>query len=144
MIKIFLAEDEVVVRNGIKHLIAWPDYGFEFAGEAPDGEIAWTMIQAIRPDVLITDVRMPFMDGLTLSRLVRKELPKAHILILSGYDDFQYAQEALNIGIEQYLLKPITRERLMAVLEEIRETILAEQSPENGCAQSREDEGDGS
>ena len=81
-VKIFLVEDEIVIRNGIKNSIEWEKEGYEFVGEASDGELAYPMIVKERPDILITDIKMPFMDGLELSRLVRKELPELKILIL--------------------------------------------------------------
>ena len=75
MLKVFLVEDEFVIREGIKNNIDWKAHGYEFCGEAGDGELAYPMIQKLRPDIVITDIRMPFMDGLELSRLIRKELP---------------------------------------------------------------------
>lgn len=68
----FLVEDEVVIREGIREIINWQEYGFSFVGEAADGELAWPLIQKQKPDILITDIKMPFMDGLALSRLVKK------------------------------------------------------------------------
>ena len=75
MLKVFLAEDEFVVREGIKNKIDWNQNGYEFCGEAGDGELAYSMIQKLKPDILITDIKMPFMDGLTLSRMVKAEFP---------------------------------------------------------------------
>ena len=94
-------------------------YGFELAGEASDGEMALPLILKSKPDLLITDIKMPFMDGLTLCKLVKKELPDIKIVILSGYDDFNYAKQAINIGVEDYLLKPITKNAFIERLEEI-------------------------
>ena len=108
MIKVFLVEDEVVIRDAIKNSIDWEQEGYEFVGEASDGELALPMILKEKPDILITDIRMPFMDGLELSRLVKKELPDTNIIILSGYDEFEYAKEAIKIGISDYLLKPVS------------------------------------
>ena len=96
MLKVFLVEDEIVMREGIKKNIDWEKEGFSFTGEASDGELAFPMIQKLHPDILITDIRMPFMDGLELSRLVKREFPKIKIIILSGYDEFEYAKEAMN------------------------------------------------
>ena len=101
MIKVFLVEDEVVIRDAIKNSIDWEQEGYEFVGEASDGELALPMILKEKPDILITDIRMPFMDGLELSRLVKKELPDTNIIILSGYDEFEYAKEAIKIGVEE-------------------------------------------
>ena len=121
MLKTFLVEDEVVIREMIKKMIPWEQYGFELAGEASDGEMALPLILKSKPDLLITDIKMPFMDGLTLCKLVKKELPNIKIVILSGYDDFNYAKQAINIGVEDYLLKPITKNAFIERLQEIHD-----------------------
>lgn len=127
MIKVFLVEDEIIVRNGIKNQINWEKEGFEFVGEASDGELAFPMIQQIKPDIIITDIKMPFMDGLQLSKLVKKELPDIKIIILSGYDEFEFAKEAINIGITDYLLKPIASEELLNAVLRVSNIIYEEQ-----------------
>lgn len=128
---VFLVEDESLIRRGIKNLIEWNEYGFEFAGEAQDGELAWPLIQKTKPDIVITDIKMPFMDGLALSKLIRKELPDTTIIILSGYDDFTYAKEAIAIGVSRYLLKPLSKEQLTEALCQIREMKDKEQEQKN-------------
>ena len=128
MIKVFLVEDEVIIRNGIKNNIPWEAEGFEFAGEASDGELAWPLIRRIHPDILITDIRMPFMDGLELSALVRKELPDTKIIILSGFGEFEYAKKAITLGITEYLLKPISSEKLLEVVKRVADIIREEQA----------------
>ena len=120
MLNIFLAEDEVVVRETIKRMIPWEELGFELVGEAADGEMALPLLIRQQPDLLITDIKMPFMDGLTLARLAKKEIPGLKVVILSGYDDFNYAKQAIGIGVEDYLLKPITKNALIERLSEIR------------------------
>ena len=125
MVKLFLCEDEIVMRDGIKKHIDWEKEGIEFAGEASDGELAYPMILEQKPDILLTDIKMPFMDGLELSELVKKELPDIKIIILSGYDEFAYAQKAVSLGVTEYLLKPISpaklRESIRSVAEKIEE-----------------------
>lgn len=128
MIKVFLVEDEYAIREGIKRTIRWEEDGFCLVGEAGDGEVAYPKILAAKPDILITDIRMPFMDGLELSKLVKKELPNIKILILSGYDDFSYAKEAISIGVEEYLLKPISEEILMNELKKVSESIRSQEA----------------
>lgn len=113
MLKVFLVEDEFVVREGIKNNVDWQAHGYEFCGEASDGELAFPMIQKLKPDIVITDIRMPFMDGLVLSRLIKKEMPWIEIIILTGYEEFEYAKESIKIGISQYLTKPISGEELL-------------------------------
>lgn len=120
MVKVFLVEDEIVIRENICQMVPWAEYGFELCGEAGDGEMALPLILEKKPDVLITDIRMPFMDGLELSQIVRKELPDTKIVIVSGYDDFNYARTAITIGVEEYLLKPVSRQDFVDVLEKIR------------------------
>lgn len=127
MFKVFLVEDEIVVREGLRKNIQWEQYGFSFAGDAPDGELALPLIRQIQPDLLLTDIKMPFMDGLALSELVRKELPQTKIVIISGYDDFTYAQQAIRMGVEQYLLKPVIKEKLVELLVSLHKKMEAEQ-----------------
>lgn len=121
MLKVFLVEDEIVVRESIRQMIPWMKFGFELCGEAGDGEMALPLIQRQKPDLVITDIRMPFMDGLELSRMVKKDLPETKIVIISGYHDFEYAKAAISIGVEQYLLKPVSRQEFLGVLKKIRD-----------------------
>ena len=125
-IKVFLVEDEMVIRRGIKNSIDWEKEGYIFCGEASDGELAYPMIIKEKPDILITDIRMPFMDGLELCKLVKKELPYIKILILSGYDEFDYAKEAIRLGVTEYLLKPISSGKLLEALNGVSESIRRE------------------
>lgn len=105
MIKVFLVEDEKIIRKSIKNNVKWEENGFEFAGEAPDGEMALPMIEKLHPDIVITDIKMPFMDGLELSDILKKKMPEIQIIILSGYGEFDYAKEAIKIGVtEGYVL----------------------------------------
>lgn len=124
--KVFLVEDEFIVREGIKNNIDWGANGFEFCGEASDGELAFPMIKKERPDIVITDIRMPFMDGLELSRLIKKEFPNTRIMILSGYEEFEYAKTAIQIGVEEYLLKPINGEELLKAVRRVADKIQEE------------------
>ena len=123
MLRVFLVEDESVIREGLRDKIPWEQYGFQFVGEAADGEMALPLIRKLKPDVLITDIKMPFMDGLSLSEMVKEEFPRTRIIIISGYDDFEYARQAIVVGVDQYLLKPITRATLRNVLLELKEKI---------------------
>ena len=124
--KVFLVEDEIVTREGIRDNVNWEEVGFEFCGEAPDGEIALPLIEKIQPDVLITDIKMPFMDGLQLSKIIREHMPWIKIIILSGHNEFEYAQSAVKLGVTEYLLKPISAQDLHQVLRSLRETLVRE------------------
>ena len=134
MVKLFLVEDEIVMRDGIKRQINWEKEDIEFVGEASDGELAWPMILETKPDILLTDIKMPFMDGLELSALVRKELPDTAIIILSGYDEFVYAQQAVSLGVTDYLLKPLPPGKLLECIRRVQEKIKQERAqPENNA-----------
>lgn len=126
MYKVFLVDDEIVIREGIRNNFPWEAAGFVLCGEAPDGEMALPMMQELKPDILITDIRMPFMDGLALSRQVARTMPWVHTVILSGYDDFSYAREAISLGVKEYLLKPVSAQQLEDILRRIAENIRRE------------------
>lgn len=135
MLRVFLVEDESIIRETLRDTVPWAQYGYSFAGEAGDGEMALPLIRQVKPDVLITDIRMPFMDGLSLSELVSREFPEMKIVIISGYDDFEYARQAISIGVDRYLLKPITKKALLDVLKELKEKIEGEQANRSYLAQ---------
>lgn len=121
--KVFLVEDEIVTREGIRDTIDWAAAGYQFCGEAPDGEMALPLIRERQPETVITDIKMPFMDGLQLCRILRETLPSTKIIILSGHDEFKYAQEAIKIGVTEYLLKPIVPHDLIAALRKVAQQI---------------------
>ena len=128
MLKVFLVEDESVVRESLRNNIPWKEYGFNFVGEASDGEMALPLIRKTAPDVLITDIKMPFMDGLSLSHIVKKEFPSMRVIIMSGYDDFEYAKRAIKEGVDQYISKPITKSGMKEVLDSVKEKIEKERT----------------
>lgn len=134
MFKVFLVEDEIVVREGIRNNINWEQYGFIYVGDASDGELALPLIRQIQPDLLITDIKMPFLDGLSLIEMIRKELPKTKIVIISGYDDFSCAQQAISMGVEQYLLKPITKDKMVETLIALQKKMEEEQQQQEYLA----------
>ena len=126
MIRVFLVDDEIVIREGIRVSFPWDQTEYTLVGEAPDGEMALPMIRDTRPDILITDIRMPFMDGMELCRIVRREMPRIGIIILSGYDEFEYARQGIQLGVKEYMLKPVTAEELRAALDRVSESIRRE------------------
>lgn len=128
MYSVFIVDDEQIVLEGIRKKIDWENSNFTFAGEATDGELALSMIQEVKPDILITDIKMPFMDGLELSRLLKKTQPWIRIIILSGHDEFDYAKKAISIGVEEYILKPFTHEDLLNSLNKVAAKLDAERS----------------
>ena len=139
MYKVYLVEDESIVREGLRDNIPWEQYGFAFIGDSADGELALPEILRLQPDVLITDIRMPFMDGLSLSRIVKKKLPQTRIIILSGYHDFDYAQKAIEIGVERFLTKPVTRRAVTQLLAELAQKIETEQRSRDDLRRRQEE-----
>ena len=121
MVKVYLVEDEIIIRQSIKNSIDWEKEGYEFVGDASDGELALPVILKEKPDILITDIRMPFMDGLELSRMVKAELPDIKIVILSGYAEFEYAQQGIQLGVMDYLLKPASVSDVKELLNKLNE-----------------------
>lgn len=120
---VFLIDDEIEVREGIRRRINWAEEGFEYCGDASDGEVAIPMINQLQPDIVITDIRMPFMDGLEVSRILRSKMPWVKIIILSGYDEFEYAREALRMHVHEYCLKPLSSSDLLQILHRVAKQI---------------------
>lgn len=116
MTRVFLVDDEIIMRESLRNLFSKMEQEYVLVGEAPDGEIALPMILEQQPDVLITDICMPFMDGLELAEHVRKALPDVKIMMISGYDDGSYMQRAKQIGVQAYIRKPITSAMLLRAL----------------------------
>ena len=139
MYSVFAVDDEPIVLEGIRSKIDWEGSGFTFAGEATDGEIALSMIHEIKPDILITDIKMPFMDGLQLAEAIKKTQPWIKIIILSGHDEFDYAKKAISIGIEDYLLKPFTPDELLTSLNKTASQIDKERKQLSDISRLREE-----
>ena len=119
MIKVLIVEDEKIIREGIKKAIEWQKNGFLIVGEAEDGEEAWDMISCLSPDVIITDVQMPFMNGIELQKKVKALGLDVYTVVISGYNDFEYAQAMLNNGVFAYILKPLKADELEKILGDI-------------------------
>lgn len=128
MLKLLIVEDEMLVRLGLKTTVDWNSLGFEIVGEAEDGEMALNMAKELRPDLVITDISMPRMDGLELIKALKKELPAAKVLVLSCHKDYEYVREAMqNYGALDYLLKiKLKPEELKEVMLRAKETIETE------------------
>lgn len=124
MIKVLIADDETLVRAGIKAVIPWEENGFEVVGEAWDGQDAYEKILSLHPDILITDIKMPKMDGIELLKKLRDEKIPIRTVILSCFDDFDLVREGMKYGAKDYILKlSIDPEQLLTVLNEIREEL---------------------
>jgi two-component system response regulator YesN len=118
-----LVDDEILMRETIRDCIDWGKEGFLYCGGASDGETALPIIEEVRPDILITDIRMPFMNGLELIQAVRSRWPEIKIIILSGYEDFEYARTALRMGVEDYCLKPLSSADIIRILHQVSDKV---------------------
>ncbi|MFP4977898.1 response regulator [Paenibacillus sp. CN-4] len=126
MYKLILAEDEEEVREGIVQQIDWAAYGFEVPEHAENGREAAEMIDRLLPDVVVTDIQMPFMNGLQLAEWIRSKHPDTKIIILTGYDEFEYAQKAIKLQIDEYILKPFSTQELIDVILKVKSQIETE------------------
>lgn len=123
MYHVFLADDEPWALMTLKNMIEWSDYGFAVSGEAEDGEQALARINRTEPDLIISDIRMPGMDGLTLLQTIRDSGLSSEVLLVSGYTDFEYARKALRFGCAGYLVKPVEEKELIEYLEKIKQRL---------------------
>ncbi len=141
MYHVFIADDEPWALMVLKNIIPWSDYGFVISGEAEDGQQALDRIETTRPDLIISDIRMPGMDGLTLIRTIREKQWNMEVLLVSGYSDFEYAREALRLGCHGYLVKPVEEKELIEYLEKIRNLLDArrEKAGESAAAEEKEE-----
>lgn len=132
MLKVFIVDDDSVARTNIKTLIDWCEHGFEICGEAINGRNAIESIRKYAPDIVITDMSMPVMDGVALIEFLEKVYPNIKIIALSGYDDFNYVRQSLKKGAVDYLLKhKLSSDILLNVLQVVKDMIFSEQEKEN-------------
>lgn len=119
MMKVFIVDDEDILRQGLIYTIDWMALDAVVVGDAPDGRTALERIADTRPDLVLTDIKMPRMDGLALTRALKEAYPEICVVLLTSYADFQYAQEALRLDVFDYLLKPVDEDELTRVMEKL-------------------------
>ncbi|CAH1222083.1 Protein-glutamate methylesterase/protein-glutamine glutaminase [Paenibacillus auburnensis] len=127
MIKVLIVDDEPKLREGLRTLIPWEEEGYTVVATAANGFEALEKFHTFAPGLVVADIRMPGMDGLELITELRKQNANCHVLILSGYADFEYAKRAISCHIDGYLLKPVDEEELISYLQELRVTIEREE-----------------
>ena len=135
---IILVDDEEEVRKSIIKQIDWESAGFKVVGDAENGEDALEKIEVLEPDVVLTDIRMPYMDGLTLAEKIRQRYPSMKVVIFSGYDDFEYAQKAIKLNVTEYILKPVNVEELTSILKRIKSNLDEEIEEKRNVSRLRE------
>lgn len=122
-IKVFLVDDEYLERTLIRCCIPWDDYDCEIVGEAESGEDMLKQIDSVRPDIIFTDICMPFMDGIEMAKIVKERYSETQIVIITGHRDFEYAKSAIHIGVSDYLLKPIDKNELIQIIQKLKNRI---------------------
>jgi len=122
IVKVLIVEDEILVRIGLKMSVDWERHGYQIVGEASDGIEALRLCESLKPDIVLTDIKMPKMNGLEFIKQLNDKYPDIKAVILSNYDEFSYAQEALNLGTVNYVLKvDVNPDELIEILNNIRE-----------------------
>lgn len=119
MYKLMIVDDEYATRHGLKVCIDWASYGIEVVGEAENGKRGLELVEQLRPDIVLSDVRMPYMDGIEMSKLLKQQHPEIKIVFISGYDDIEYLKSAMKVDAVDYILKPVNLVELQAVIEKI-------------------------
>ena len=119
MYRVILVDDERLILRGLSTVVPWAEMGCEVAGTAHDGAGGLALIRDLRPDIVLTDIRMPNMDGLTMLAAIRSEFPEIQMSVLTAYRDFEYARQAITLGVCRYLLKPSNLEELKDAVREM-------------------------
>jgi two-component system response regulator YesN len=129
MLKAVVFDDEYIVLKGLQAMIDWPSFGIELTGTASDGYSALELFRKVQPDIILTDIRMPGMDGLQLIEAVMKEAPNTYCIVFSGFNEFEYVRRAIELGVADYLDKPIT---IQSIEKAIRKMLVkTEEQKEN-------------
>lgn len=123
MLSVFLVDDEKLIRDGMKKLLKWEENGFQVIGEAANGRDALQAVLTLMPDIVLTDLRMPAMDGLSLAAALAEQAPSVEVVIITGYDEFEYAKSAVRSGVFDYLLKPVSQQELLDTMLRLRSKI---------------------
>ena len=126
MYKLLLVDDEEDVREGVVREINWEAIGFEVVDKAENGKEALEMVERLQPDVVVTDIQMPFMNGLQLAEAIRERFPTIKLIILTGHDEFEYAQRAIKLHIDEYVLKPFSAQELVNALLKVKAQVQEE------------------
>ena len=139
MLRVVLVDDEKMIRDGMAATFPWRELGMEVVATAENGQKGLEIVSATQPQIIITDIRMPKMDGLEFIKRVREWLPEVKIIVLSGYDEFSYAQKALRYGVSDYILKPVGVKELSRVLQKLKQDMEADFSAELSLVRAKKE-----
>lgn len=130
-LKVLLVDDEIMIREGFKHLFDWEAHGCEVVGEASDGMEALAQIDELLPDIVIMDINVPIMNGLKVIEISRTKHPQTAYVIVSGYDDFSYCKKALQLQIADYILKPVNYEEFGSCIDNLKISMYKSKAKDN-------------
>jgi len=119
-----LVEDESFERNSLVNFVDWSIVGIDIIGEAANGSQGFALVEKLRPDIVLTDVKMPIMNGIELSKKIRQYAPDTEIIFLSSYDDFEYAKQAIDLNVQAYVMKPVNEVELLRVIKKAADAII--------------------
>ena len=135
MMKVLITDDEIQIRKGLRLKVDWEEEGFQIVEEASNGKEALEILQTMDIDIVITDMRMPIMDGVELAKHCHQEFPHVKVIVLSGYSDFDYVRNSMQQGVKDYLLKPVAPDELVEALRKIRKEVEEEKRKQVEIAQ---------
>jgi len=133
-LKVLIVDDEHLIRNLLKMRIDWEGQGMSIVGEAAHAYEALDLVRELKPDIIFTDINMPYLDGIEFSRMVLEEEPQVKIVIVTGHDEFEYARRSIKLGISDFILKPIRAAELMSVTDKLRHQFMTERTREEEYA----------
>lgn len=128
MIKIAIVDDEIIFRQYLRTTIDWASYGFEICFEEKNGLDALVQVEVHKPDIILSDINMPFMDGLTFATKIKEKYPEIVTVLITGHNEFEYAKKAIKLGVQDYILKPFEKKELLSTLLDIKEKIQLKRS----------------
>ena len=137
MYTVYLADDEQLIREGLAETIPWDSLGMNLIGTAEDGRQALKEIRELKPDVVLTDIRMPYLDGLDLIGKIREDHPSCRVVIITGHGEFTYAQSAIQLGVSDFVLKPIDVTSLCRTLGKLTQELDSEKHQQNEVKEMR-------
>ena len=132
--RVFLVDDEFLQRALVKKTVDWNSLGMEICGEAEDGEEALKKILEEKPDILIMDINIPYMNGIEVSKKVKVIFPEIQVIILTAYGEFEYAKKAMKYGVRHYLLKPCNKNQILESIQDVARTCLQETGKQHLCS----------
>lgn len=138
-LRVLLVDDEIMIREGFKRLFDWDAHDCEVVGEAADGMEALAKIDALRPDIVIMDINIPIMSGLKVIQVSRMKHPRIAYVIVSGYDDFSYCQQALRLQITDYILKPVNYEEFGTCIDNLKISLFQQRQSSDGEPAAQEE-----